>query len=192
LNHSCLSFSIHDTTHFFTVLYTWENDISFCITIKLSLFMENSSWLYSISIFEWKRKKRKGKPTQLQWKIMNCSKHFMNLFAVKLGKTMVKNLHHDLDKLQYWPRWSFSGKKEMSGEQTVFFESLLDISNQVVHRPLLFMLNQKDYEFKTLIYSTQENQFNEFNLMKWQVTIKDRAVHSRVKPWLCLINLLVK
>ena len=103
-----------------------------------------------------KKKKRKGKPTQLQWKIMNCSKHFMNLFAVKLRKTMVKNLHHDLDKLQYWPRWSFLGKKEMSGEQTVFFESLLDISNQVVHRPLLFMLNPKDYEFKALIYSTQK------------------------------------
>jgi hypothetical protein len=44
----------------------------------------------------------------------------------------------------------------MSGEQTVFFESLLDISNQVVHRPLLFMLNPKDYEFKALIYSTQK------------------------------------
>jgi hypothetical protein len=27
---------------------------------------------------------------------------------------------------------------------------------------------------------------------KWQVTIKDRDVHSRVKLWLCLINLLVK
>lgn len=38
-NHSCLSFSIHDPTHLLTVLHTWENDISFCITIELSLII---------------------------------------------------------------------------------------------------------------------------------------------------------